>query len=272
MPEHMPRMTWMQGTGNRFVLVDQSDLGDWDPAALAIQLARSSGQSDGLLLLNQVPGGADVEMAIINADGSSAEMCGNGLRCVAYDMTRRGHFTGKTIRVRIGSHTLAARVIPTKNGEAMVCTRMPIAQVMPGSDLMRVELGNSHGVLLYDSLPTSSAWSEQVHALHQDGLHDLNLHAVHILDNATLEMQSWERGVGPTQACASGATAAVSALASKGLIRNIALVHQPGGVLRVHWRGPEREPTNIGTVGDVSLPTDTSDPATISMGHKASSQ
>lgn len=271
MPEHMPTMSWMQGTGNRFALVDQSELGHWDPAALAIHLASSPGKIDGLLVLKQIDGGADIEMSIINADGSSAEMCGNGLRCVAYDRARRSHLAGKTIRIRVGSHTLAARVIPTRTGEAMVCTRMPIARVTPGSDFIRVDLGNIHGVLLLDRLPSSSAWAAQVHALHQEGLHDVNLHAVRILDGSTLEMQSWERGVGPTQACASGATAAVAALASRGLIKNVITVRQPGGMLRVHWRGHERQPTNIGAVGDVSSATDTPDSKTATMGYEATS-
>ncbi|MDG2423630.1 MAG: diaminopimelate epimerase [Phycisphaerales bacterium] len=270
MPDRLPKLTWMQGTGNRFALVDECELLDWDPSELAKCLGTGSDGIDGLLVLMPATERADIRMGIFNADGSSAQMCGNGIRCVALHLIRNGNGSGRTVRIQVGAHVLAARVLSGKHQEPLVCTRMPVPEVQKGSDLLRVQLGNAHGILIEDELPGNDDWARQVGVHHEHGLHELNLHVVRIIDSSTIEMKSWERGVGPTVACASGATAAVAGLISMGLVQNRVLVKQPGGVLRVHWRGGSMQPTNTGAAGD--LPGGVMSQDNIDMEHEARSQ
>ncbi|MCH2132279.1 MAG: diaminopimelate epimerase [Phycisphaerales bacterium] len=255
MSPDLPSLTFMQGTGNRFALVDEAAMAGRCSTEVVQALAAGdpSRQVDGLLILGWDDPGVDVTMTIVNADGSVAGMCGNGLRCVAFEAHRRGRGHGRTLHVRVGDHRLATRVLSVHGEDATVCARLPAAQVEPGCDraLIRVHVGNRHGIVLCSSLPTEAEWSTHVGRLQDVGLGGYNLHAVCIMDRSTISMRSWERGVGPTAACASGATATVAALASRGLVEPVVDVQQVGGVLRVRWRGPQQELMTMGGVGVV---------------------
>lgn len=242
---------WMEGTGNRFAIIDEPDLGSFKDS----ELAQLVGEwVDGLLVLCGGDHRADLVMRVINSDGSSAAMCGNGLRCVAFDLHRRGRMLGRTVRIRVGSHIAAARCRPFSDNEAIVHVRMPLPTVSSNLDHMLVNLGNEHAIFIKDSLPDDIAWAECVKSMHARGLSGLNLHVVHVLNQGHVEMKSWERGAGPTSACASGATAVVSAIASCQTISSIVKVSQPGGALMVKWRGLDSEPVNIGKVGVLRPP------------------
>ena len=251
MSDRLPMLRWMQGTGNRFAIADQADLQDRDPSELARLLAAHPHRPDGLLVLAPDATTSDVAMRIFNSDGSEARMCGNGLRCVVYDQVRRGLVGAGPARIRVGDHVLEGRVQSISGQEALVCTTMPVPTIVRTEGLLQVELGNMHVIVMHDQLPSEESWRYQVGKLHEQGLNDVNLHAVQILSEDTIAMSSWERGVGPTLACASWATAAVSGLASMNRIQDSVLVKQPGGELRVHWQGDGAQPTNSGMVGDL---------------------
>ena len=251
MPDQLPILRWMQGTGNRFALVNQSELQGWKPSMLAQVLGSGDRDLDGLLVLKPAHGMADVQMKIFNADGSEAWMCGNGLRCVIFDRFRQNNMDKETVRIEVGQHVLSGRVLSCSRQEAMVCTRMPVPTVRRVDELVQVDLGNAHVLVMQDQMPSDDVWQSQVRELQSRGLDDVNLHAVQVLSEDVISMRSWERGVGPTLACASGATAAVAGLSSFGRIGNAVLVHQPGGQLGVRWRGPGTQPLNVGKVGDL---------------------
>lgn len=244
-------LRWMHGTGNRFAIIDHCEMAGCDE----IELARTVGEwVDGLLVVHPGDKSSDLVMQVINADGSRADMCGNGLRCVAYDAHRRGLMRGQTIRIRVGGHVAMARLQDGSSKEPVVHVRMPSPKVVSKSDHLHVDLGNEHGVFIRDRVPDEEEWASEVRGLHQRGLQELNLHAVQILSPEHVEMRSWERGSGPTSACASGATAVVSALASREQVSSIVRVTQPGGELLVKWRGSDCQPVNIGQVGLLPVP------------------
>lgn len=246
-------LRWMHGTGNRFAIIDRSSLAGFDEVALA----RSVGEwVDGLLVVHPGDESSDLVMRVINADGSRADMCGNGLRCIAFDACRRDAMRGSTMRIRVGAHVARARVRELPSGDPMVHVWMPSPQVTSKSGYLHVSLGNEHGVFIHEVMPSKDEWASRVHELHQHGLGELNLHAVRILDSSHVEMRSWERGVGPTSACASGATAVVSALASRQQVSSMVSVSQPGGELLVRWRGSRRHPVNMGPVGLIPSPVE----------------
>ena len=244
-------LRWMHGTGNRFAIIDRSELTGVDDTELARALG---GSVDGLLVLHPGDESSDLVMQVVNADGSRAEMCGNGLRCIAVDAYRRGIVRGRTIRIRVGAHVAMARVRDGSSHEPVVHVRMPSPKIVSKSDHLHVDLGNEHGVFIRESVPNEDEWGGEVQRLHDRGLQELNLHVVHVLDPGHVEMRSWERGSGPTSACASGATAVVSALASCEQVSSIVRVSQPGGELLVKWRGSGRQPVNIGQVGLLPVP------------------
>lgn len=243
---------WMHATGNRFAIIDHSQLGAVDE----IELGRTVGRwVDGLLVLHPGDDSCDVVMKVINSDGSPARMCGNGLRCVAVDASLRGIVRHRTMTIRVGDHDARTRVRDIATDSPIVHVRMPIPRIVSGSDHVRVHLGNDHAVFLRESLPDENRWADEVRALHRSGLREYNLHVVHVVNRDHVQMRSWERGAGPTSACASGATAVVSALANLQSVSSMVTVTQPGGELLVRWRGPRRQPVNMGHVGMLADPT-----------------
>ena len=246
------QVRWMHGTGNRFAIIDHAQSRDLDE----IELAKSVGRwVDGLLVLHPGDDACDLTMKVINSDGSRARMCGNGLRCIAFDAWRHDVVRGRTIRIRVGDHVAKARIQSIGQDDPVVHVRMPSPIIKSESDHVHVRIGNEHAVFIHDSIPDEDLWASEVHRLYRRGLQDLNLHAVHVLSGDHVEMISWERGAGPTLACASGATAVVSALASIQQVSSTVRVTQPGGELLVKWRGSGRQPVNIGHVGMLADPT-----------------
>ena len=153
------------------------------------------------------------------------------------------------MKVAVDQRLLAARVLRPGSDEAVVWVRMPSARVESRGDHHFVDVGNLHGVIEYAELPGELEWEQEVHRRHEAGGKSMNWHAVEVCNTGMIRMKSWERGVGPTLACASGATASVAALATAGITSRGVDVRQPGGEIRVVWRGPGRELTNVGSVG-----------------------
>ena len=203
---------------------------------------------------------ADFEMEMYNMDGSRAEMCGNGIRCVAkfvYDrgLTDQTHISivscgkikyldltvegGKvsTVKVNMGSPILTAGEIPViaRNGEDRV-----IGQdiEVDGSiyQMTCVSMGNPHAVVFVED--AAGLDLEKIGPLFEN--HALfpkrvNTEFVKILDRDTVEMRVWERGTGETLACGTGACAAAVAGILNGLTNDTVTVKLPGGCLSVQW-------------------------------------
>ena len=214
---------------------------------------------DGVIFINPSQE-ADFEMEMYNMDGSRAEMCGNGIRCVAkfvYDrgLTDQTHISivscgkikyldltvegGKvsTVKVNMGSPILTAGEIPViaRNGEDRV-----IGQdiEVDGSiyQMTCVSMGNPHAVVFVED--AAGLDLEKIGPLFEN--HALfpkrvNTEFVKILDRDTVEMRVWERGTGETLACGTGACAAAVAGILNGLTNDTVTVKLPGGCLSVQW-------------------------------------
>jgi diaminopimelate epimerase len=266
------RFTKMHGAGNDYVYVDcfaQPVPGD--PAGLARRVAdRHFGVGgDGLILIcpSEV---ADARMRMFNADGSEAEMCGNGIRCVAkylYDhgLCRRERLAVETgagvlsldlmiegdrvrrVRVDMGEPVLRPAEIPTTlpgnplvdggslvEGGPVVDVDLPVA----GRTLKVtcVSMGNPHCVTFVEKL--SDAWVLDVGPKVEVDAHfpnRVNAEFVEVVSPAEVRVRVWERGSGETLACGTGACAVcVSGVLSKRTARKV-LAHLPGGDLELHW-------------------------------------
>jgi len=241
----------MHGLGNDFIVLDclnQSEI--HDPASLAIRFCdRHFGiGADGLLII--LPSDtADIRMQIFNADGSEAQMCGNGIRCVAkyiYDNninrslnpsveTMSGikrlklsidkNSTVKYVTVDMGKATLNYPDI-----ESHLNTDIGPVAIIP------VSTGNPHGVMFVDKLDDIDvAIAGPILENHPIWPERANIEFVEVVTPHSLKQLTWERGAGETLACGTGACAAATAAVSTGRCKWPVDVRLAGGIIRVDY-------------------------------------
>ncbi|MFT3708403.1 MAG: diaminopimelate epimerase [Archangium sp.] len=239
-----------QGTGNDFVVLDRRQSGVDADAALSRSVCdRHFGVgADGVLAILPEPGTAG-RMVVHNADGSIAEMCGNGLRCVVKHIAESAGGKPSTLRVATGAGILESEIEWGADGVERVTVAMGPARleapILPnGGPFVRreiagvigtaVSMGNPHLVLL--DVPPSEAGklgpSLEVHPLF---VQRTNVEFVKPRAAGGLEVSVWERGVGLTLACGTGACAAVVAAALEGRVAwdTWIPVQLPGGLLEI---------------------------------------
>jgi diaminopimelate epimerase len=264
------KFTKMQGTGNDFLFVEsQNDSGrDWEALSRAICDRHYGAGADGLIVL--LPSGrADVRMRLFNADGSEAEVSGNGVRCLVKYAIERGLATGTDGRLRIEAVHGILEAEASMTGGRITAVKLSmgpprfapnevpvVAEMEPVVDfplevdgrrlvLTCLSMGNPHAVLFLDepveSYPLETIGPKVEH--HAAFPERVNFGVAQVKSPGRMALRVWERGVGETLACGSGCCAAVVAARLKGDVRDRVEIEQPGGVLAVEWNGD----------GDVSL-------------------
>ena len=209
------RFTKMQGLGNDYLYI--YGLVPENVVELSRRLSdRHFGPgADGLIFMGPSTR-ADFSMRIFNADGSEAEMCGNGIRCVGKYLYEHG-YTRKhvlVIETRAGLRQL------TLHGEADKITgvrvEMGTAKTTPGSAGDLVDLGNPH---LVRFVPDTAAVdiTKEGPKLEHSVPSGVNVEFVQVLAPKRLRMRVWERGSGVTLACGTGACASATAAVNRGL-------------------------------------------------------
>jgi diaminopimelate epimerase len=251
-----------EGLGNDFVVVELADERELPSARAAALCDRRYGVgADGVLLvLPSRAEGCDARMRVINADGSISEMCGNGVRCVALHLARAGGKpTGATETVRIDTDagTCACSVEDAK-GEGIVTADMGVVRVLGerivdvDGERVRLDLadaGNPHAILFgaFDRAEVERLGPRL--ATHPDFPRGTNVEFARV-ESGGIDLVVWERGVGVTLACGTGACA-TAAVACAGGVMPLGVpiaVRLPGGRLdvtihedgRVTMRGPAR--------------------------------
>jgi diaminopimelate epimerase len=254
------RFTKMHGAGNDYVYVDcfRNPM-PHDPSGLsrAISDRHRGVGSDGLILICPSDK-ADARMRMFNADGSEAEMCGNGIRCVAkylYDHglvrrstqvveTGRGLLTldlevqkgsVQQVRVDMGEPILEASRIPTT---LLGNPPREASLALPGQTLRVtcVSMGNPHCITFADDLSDALVLGigRQIEG-HPAFPRRTNAEFVHVNAPDDVTVRVWERGSGETLACGTGACAvAVAGVLTERTARRLT-VHLPGGDLQLHW-------------------------------------
>ncbi|WP_067850902.1 diaminopimelate epimerase [Alicyclobacillus mali (ex Roth et al. 2021)] len=252
----------MHALGNNYVFVDtaRTTLPEDDFPSLARRVSdvRRGIGSDGLILVTPSDS-ADVGMRIWNADGSEAESCGNGLRCVARYAYERGLVDATHFSVETKAGVVAAQVHLDVEGRVQLVTiDMGVArfgtEAVPyrgpdrGEDV-RVEAGGAHytGTLVSMGNPHFVTLVDHVDDVdvehvggaiesHPDFPERVNVEFVSVLTPDEIDFRVYERGSGVTFACGTGACASVTALARKGLVGNRVTVHLLGGDLDIEIR------------------------------------
>jgi diaminopimelate epimerase len=225
--------------GNHFLLVEREA---W-PLSLNASRARilcdpATGLgADGVLEL-WTPADADVAVRVWNLDGSVAEVSGNGTRiAVAFAAERLGR---RALDVATDAGPGRARVladgrIAVTMGTATLAGPQyaPVGEP-PGPDHRFVSIGNPHMVLDVDDLASYPLEIEGPRLEHHAWFPErTNVEAIRVLDRHRLELRVWERGVGETQACGSGAVASAVAAVSSGRCASPVVVQMPGGQVEV---------------------------------------
>ncbi len=245
--------------GNRFALIDGfRDGPPADPDQLARRLAARYAV-DGLLLLLPPRASGDVRMVLYNADGSRPEACGNGLRAIAKIAVDRGYATGAQLIVESDAGPRAVEAL--YSGERVVAARAELGTpridaleqtLSVKSEVIRVsvvELGNPHCVVFVEDI--ERARMDMLGPLlesHPRFPNRTNVEFAQALRSG-LRVRIWERGVGETLSCGTGAAAAAITAIALGRSRSPVAVETRGGELVVSWNagaavleGPVDEP------------------------------
>jgi diaminopimelate epimerase len=264
------KFTKMQGAGNDFVVIDaKNNRTNWNELAIKMCDRHYGIGADGLLLSLPSKNG-DFKMRIFNADGSESAVCGNGLRCLVshyLDSQNNGRLSEVTVETSIDLRT--AKIIRHKNKSFEIQVNMGEPQIglkqtplrdlngLNGLDIISsmntnvsvngqklllslVSVGNPHAVHFIDypvkDFPLVDLGSKvEQHQLFPD---ETNFEVVRIISRNKIEARVWERGVGETLACGSGACAIMVAGKLQGKLDNKVEMLLPGGILKVEWDYP----------------------------------
>jgi diaminopimelate epimerase len=249
----------MHGLGNDYVCVDLSTETVQNPSSLARVVAnRHRGVGcDGLLLIDRSDR-AEIRMAIYNADGSRAEMCGNGIRCVAKYAVEHGLAPGpelrietdagvktaecrcingrvRDVRIDMGVPSLAAENLPSDLGVDRLVEH-PLVIAGTHYNVTAVSMGNPHLVVFLDDL---KAVDLALVGPHFENAPDfpkrINTHFARVKSPARVTIKTWERGSGATDACGTGACAVCVAGVITGRTERAITASLPGGDLKIEW-------------------------------------
>ena len=257
-----------QGLGNNYIVMHEEQLPfELTPARIRLLCDRNLGiGSDGIMLIGERTGEARFKVRIFNPDGSEAEMCGNGVRMVARKLQMEGLIADTVVL-----ETAAGEIVPRLGDGYQVTVDMGLARF--GGEKLNgfegdcveqslhaagrnftftfVDVGNPHAVI-------QSPWPLELVPLHEIGPmieehkyfpRKANVEFVKVLGEHEAKVRVWERGVGETRACGTGATATAVALVRTGQCSTPVTVELPGGKLvvdvaedwRVHMTGPAEE-------------------------------
>jgi diaminopimelate epimerase len=267
------RMTKMHGIGNDYVYVDcrEHDLPDPPRVARAVARRHHGIGSDGLILVRSSTN-ADCRMEMYNADGSRGEMCGNGIRCVAKYVWDRGLARNpmridtddgvKTLTLALDAQGRMSSAAVDMGVPVLDGPRIPVASEGRVIDqplevagftwnVTCVSMGNPHCVVFVPDvaaldLPRIGPQFEH----HPFFPKRVNTEFVAVRSPRELDFRVWERGSGETQACGTGACAALVAAVLTGRAERHATIHLRGGDLDIAWR-PDEHVVMTGAAAEV---------------------
>jgi len=252
--------TKMHGLGNDFVVIDAINQSvNLSPEQVRFIADRHRGIGCDQLLLVEPPNLSDVDFKyrIFNADGGEVEQCGNGARCFAQFVVEKG-LTQKT---QISVETASGVIRPQLEADGQVTVDMGTPCFTPGSvpfdgkvesdryliavnnvnvEIGVVSMGNPHAIVLVDDVAIAPV-ARLGSALESHVLFPQRVNAgfMQVVSRNQIRLRVFERGVGETRACGTGACAAVAVAHRWGMVDDAVSVELPGGQLLIHWPGGE---------------------------------
>ena len=245
----------MQATGNDFVLVEADTERDWPHVARSVCDRHFGIGADGLILVTSSEA-ADLHMRFFNPDGSEAEACGNGLRCLTRYAIDRGYAReltvetqggvrkvearGNLVQVDMGTPVFKAKEIPMLVDDKLdIILDYPIIVAGRKLQLTCLSMGNPHAVCLLDEPVAGFPLSELGPRVENHPIFPqrVNFEVANISDRKKIVAKVWERGAGETLSCGSGACAIAVAARLHHRVDSHVDVILPGGTLTVDWDG-----------------------------------
>jgi len=260
------RFTKMQGAGNDFVVLDETQgLLGLTPAQYRFMADRHFGVGADQILSVRSSSNADVDFAYVihNSDGGEVENCGNGARCFVRFVREQGLTDKTTVKVQVHGGVIALSELP--DGSVLVDMGPPIfalpqlpfdsskAQAMEGSsdllwqlslreqesvDVAVLSMGNPHAVMRVEDVASApvALWGPLIEN-HAAFPKRVNAGFLQVLSRSVVKLRVYERGAGETLACGTGACAAVVAGIQQGWLEHKVQVHTHGGILTIEWQG-----------------------------------
>ena len=267
------RFTKMHGLGNDFMVIDAISQKVRMRPDLVKELAdRNFGIGFDQMLLVEPPTEPtmDFRYRIYNADGSEVEHCGNGARCFARFVRDKGLIMrdemqvetarGRAIlaikgrdqvEVDMGAPELRPLEVPTTYAEQATTYTTQLADGTK-VEFGAVSMGNPHAVLIVDSVANApvESWGPELES-HSVFPNRANIGFMEVISPSEVRLRVYERGAGETQACGTGACAAVVSGRLRGLLDQRVTVHLPGGDLEIEWAGEGHSVMMTGPVATV---------------------
>ena len=255
------RFTKMHGLGNDFVVLDAVRQSIRLTTDIVKRIAdRNLGIGCDQVLVIEPPEDKNIDFnyRIFNCDGSEVEQCGNGARCIGRYISDQQLSGKKTVRIKTKNRIMEIH----SNSKNMITANMGAPSFIPTdipllsdqrSDLYNIDIkngnyqmaalsvGNPHAVLQVDKIDQADVEKigplVQEHSLFPESV---NVGFMQVIDRQKLALRVYERGVGETQACGSGACAAAVAAIQQGLVENIVEIQLLGGKLTIEWQGEDQ--------------------------------
>ena len=264
------KITKMQGCGNDFVILDYDEYkkgvneerwADMSEAAKILCDRNYGIGADGFIIPNQNTENSDIGWFFYNSDGTTAQMCGNGIRCFSKYVYEKGLVSKKEFEVS----TLAGIIKPKllDDGQVRVNMSKPILEspkipFVPAKALNymisvkdkvfegnAISMGNPHFVIFAGQEEDTLALAKEYGALIETSAEfpeKTNVEFAKILSDEKIELRVWERGCGITLACGTGACATTVAAILNGLVEHSVDVRLLGGTVHIDWPGNKYDP------------------------------
>jgi diaminopimelate epimerase len=272
----------MNGLGNEIVVVDlRGRRLEIDAAAARTIAKRTESHFDQLMALHEPrTAGTEAYVRIYNSDGSPAEACGNGMRCVGWQVAQRTGRNALKFETVAGVLDVSVRdrgCITVDMGKPSFGWReIPLAEVFQDTRAIELQIGPIDKPVLHTPSvanvgnPHAIFWVDNVDAFDLGRLGPMleqhpifpqgaNISLAKVTSPASISLRTWERGAGLTKACGSAACAATVCAARKGLTQRTVTVTLPGGPLAIEWRGDDRifmtGPVELEHAGTLTLET-----------------
>jgi len=261
------RFTKMHGLGNDFVVIDGvRQRVHLTPGQVRRLADRRLGVGCDQVLIVEAPTRPDVDFRyrIFNADGGEVEQCGNGARCFVQFVRDQGLTDKREIRVE----TAGGVIVPVLDDDGRVTVDMGMPRFEPALipfladrdatthlldvggrtvDITAVSMGNPHAVQVVADVERAPVTTQGPAIEHHPRFPErVNAGYMEVRDRANIRLRVWERGVGETLACGTGACAAVVAGIRRGLLAREVRVETRGGTLVIAWAGPGEPVTMTG--------------------------
>jgi diaminopimelate epimerase len=269
----------LEGLGNDYLFTEDIPKNPSRAARLLCDRHYGVGADGLVLIMPPDHPDADVLIRIFNPDGSEAEMCGNALRCLGKYLYDRGKTTkqdllvetlkglvptvlmvrdGRVYRVKadMGEPILAKAQIPMQcapgEEEQQVLNEKVYLDGMETFSFTAVSMGNPHCIIWVDDVDTFDvAKYGPMIETYSAFPNRINVEFIQMLDEDVIKQRTWERGVGETLACGTGASAAVVAGVLSGKIKRKSKVELRGGVLEIYWSEKDNHVYMTGPCKDV---------------------